>query len=133
MPIDTGTKAGMKRAARSAVTNGSRLLADVDGRSQWARRFRDLVALHLSDLGGADKVSEAQRQIVRRCATLSVECERLETQFAQAGEADPAALDLYQRTANSLRRLLLTLGLNLESQQQVPECIVILPPQNESP
>jgi hypothetical protein len=32
-------------------------------------------------------------------------------QFAKAGAAEPAALDLHQRTANSLRRLLETLGI----------------------
>jgi hypothetical protein len=41
----------------------------------------------------------------RRVATLTVELERMEVGFAVAGEAQPAQLELYQRTANSLRRL----------------------------
>ena len=35
----------------------------------------------------------------------------MESGFATAGEALPAQIDLYQRTANSLRRLLESIGL----------------------
>jgi hypothetical protein len=83
----------------------------VDGRSGWARRLRDLIALHLSDLGGEDLASEAERSIVRRAATLTVELERLETSFALAGEAQPDQLELYQRVSNTLRRHLEAIGI----------------------
>jgi hypothetical protein len=73
--------------------------------------MRDLIALHLSDLGGADIASEAERSIVRRASALEVELERMERAFALAGEAEPEQLDLYQRTSNSLRRLLESVGL----------------------
>jgi hypothetical protein len=101
----------LKLHARSRISNGSAILPGVDGRSTWVRRLRDLVRLHLSDLGGDDAVSEAERSIVRRAATLTVELERLELVFALAGEAAPEQIDLYQRTANSLRRLLESVGL----------------------
>src|SRR5271154_4870315 len=100
-----------KPQARSRVSNGSAILPGVDGRSTWVRRLRDLMGLHLSDLGGDVAVSEAERSIVRRVATLTVELERMEAGFAVAGEAQPDQLDLYQRTANSLRRLLEAIGL----------------------
>jgi len=35
------------------ITNGSALLPDVDGRSLWVRRCKDIVAAHLSDLSVA--------------------------------------------------------------------------------
>src|SRR6516165_6882081 len=35
------------------ITNGSALLPDVDGRSPWVRRCKDIVAAHLSDLSVA--------------------------------------------------------------------------------
>src|SRR5262245_61262483 len=86
---------------RSRVTNGKTLLQGIDGRSMWVRRLRDLINLHLVDLGGADHASEAEKSIVRRAAALTVELERLELRFAQAnlaGQApDPMDLDLYQR------------------------------------
>ena len=69
---------------RSAVTNGSQLFAEkLDQRSAWARRFRDLIQLHLLDLGGAEDCSEAQVSLVRRAATLEIELERLEYEFAR--------------------------------------------------
>ena len=96
---------------RSRVSNGTAVLPDVDGRSTWVRRLRDLIAIHLADLGGVENVSEAERSIVRRIATLTVELERLESVFATAGEALPSQLDQYQRCANTLRRLLEAVGL----------------------
>jgi hypothetical protein len=95
-------------------------LPDVDGRSTWVRRLRDLISLHLSDLGGEDAVSEAERSIIRRVATLTVELERMESVFALAGEAQPAQLDLYQRTAGNLRRLLEAVGLERRSKDITP-------------
>ena len=78
------------------------------------------MALHLSDLGGEAAVSEAERSIIRRASTLTVELERLESTFATAGEADPATLDLYQRTAGNLRRLLESIGLERRSRSLTP-------------
>ena len=111
MPPDSAALAAFSPTARSRITNGSAVLPGVDGRSSWVRRLRDLMAIHLSDLGGEDAVSEAERSIVRRISTLEVELERLEAVFATAGEATPAQLDLYQRTAGNLRRLLEAVGL----------------------
>jgi hypothetical protein len=97
---------------RSKITNGSALLpGDIDGRSTWVRRLRDLIELHVSDLGGDDAVTAAEMSIVRRVATLTVELERLEARFAVDGGASPADLDLYQRASGNLRRLLETIGL----------------------
>ncbi len=115
MRADSPEVTAIKPEARSAVTNGSRLLSNVDGRTQWARRCRDLIEAHVSDLGGIQAISEAERSIVRRCATLTVELERMETAFATAGEADDRSLDLYQKVAGSLRRLLESLGLKRRS------------------
>jgi hypothetical protein len=119
MPAASAALDTAKQHARSRVSNGSALLPGVDGRSTWVRRLRDLIALHLSDLGGDDAVSEAERSIVRRVATLTVELERMESGFALAGEALPGQIDLYQRTANSLRRLLEAIGLE-RRQRDVP-------------
>jgi hypothetical protein len=106
---------------RSRVSNGSTILPGVDGRSTWVRRLRDLMGLYLSDLGGDDVVSEAERSIIRRIATLTIELERMEADFAVAGEARPDQLDLYQRTANSLRRLLEAIGLQRRARDITPD------------
>src|ERR1700688_2357118 len=72
-----------KSHARSRVTNGNELLHGLtDQRSVWVRRCRDVIADHISDLGGAENVSTAELSIVRRAATLTVVLEQFETKFA---------------------------------------------------
>jgi hypothetical protein len=66
------------------------------------------VSLVTSDLGGPTELSEAQRQIVRRIASLSVWCESQEAKMADGTEVD---INEFQRTANSLRRLCESIGL----------------------
>src|ERR1700694_4233123 len=72
--------ASRQRAHRSAVSNGTRLFCvdGLDGRSQTARRFRDLVEAIGNDLGGVDHLSEGQKQRIRRAATLSIMAEAME-------------------------------------------------------
>ncbi len=116
----TGTQTGTKPTARSRITNGSELLSGVDGRSVWARRMRDLIEAHTNDLGGPDVCSHAERSILRRVACLSVELEHLEARFALSDGATSQDLDLYQRTANSLRKLLETTGLKRRAVDVTP-------------
>jgi hypothetical protein len=115
-PIYSKVRRLAKPTARTRVTNGKELLPGIDGRSLWARRFRDVLALHLSDLGGEQNTSEAEKTIARRAACLVVELEQMEIRFATGdepeGEDDTGnMLDRYQRCANTLRRLLESLGL----------------------
>jgi hypothetical protein len=70
----------------------------------------DIYDAHVSDLGGQDAVSQAEASIMRRAATITTELERLEAKFA-SGESTPTDLDLYQRSAGNLRRLLESVGL----------------------
>lgn len=130
MHTDVATNASESRAnadgraraqrKRSAVTSGRRLYAaDGDPNSAWSRRFTDVIASHLSDLGGVSATSVAEQSIVRRTATLTVELERLEASFAVAAP-EASALDLYQRTANSLRRLLESIGLERRAKDVTP-------------
>jgi hypothetical protein len=102
----------------SRITNGA--IVDGDGRSAWARRMRDVIVLHLGDLGGEDNVSEAEKSIIRRVAALTCELERMESLFAEFGEASPEQLDLYQRTAGNMRRLLEAVGLERRSKDVTP-------------
>jgi hypothetical protein len=119
-PPDRPAKARQRDPQRSRITNGSALLAGVDGRSAWVRRCKDVIDSHLADLGGEDNTSAAERSIIRRASVLTVELERLEKRFALAGEANPEQLDLYQRTAANLRRLLEAVGLQRRSKDVTP-------------
>jgi hypothetical protein len=102
-----------QKKVRSAVTNGTELLRDVDHRTAYMRRLRDLLLAHEADLGGADLLSEGQRAIIRRATLLTVQCELMETKFAERdGSASNLDLECYQRCCNTLRRMIESLGLN---------------------
>ena len=74
--------------------------------------FHDLIPGHIADGGGIDLMSTAEQSIVRRASMLELQMEMLETRFADNdGVATAEQLLLYQRTANSTRRLLELVGL----------------------
>ena len=99
---------------KSAVTNGTRLLDEVDGRSATMRRFRDIIHAHEADLGGEAKLSEGQKAIIRRAALLQLQLEMQEQKFAlrDDGCASGSEIEVYQRSSGALRRLLESLGLH---------------------
>jgi hypothetical protein len=110
MTVDIKPIAPKQRAHRSSVSNGSRLfaVAGLDGRTQTARRFRDLIEEISNDLGGPDLLSEGQRQLIRRAASLSIMAEAIEADMARDMDFDVLA---YGTIADRLRRLFETLGL----------------------
>lgn len=111
------------QAFRSSLTNGSSLFVDnkLDERCSWARRFRDLIALQTSDLGGIENMSQAEAVLVRRSSMLILQLELMETRFAENdGEATEPQLKLYQMVSNTLRRLLETLGLQRRQRDVTP-------------
>ena len=88
---------------RSAATNGSRPFVDkIDHRSAWVRRWKDLFAAHLSDLGG-EGLSEAQVSLCRRISTMEIELESLEAKMAEGKIIDP---DVYGKLCGRLAKLL---------------------------
>ncbi len=114
----TKTLTSIKKG-RSRVTNG-RVPRGVDGRGLWFRRHRDIVSLHIADLGGPDAVTESQKAIVQRAATIIVALEQLEIKFANANEATALELEQFTRASNSLRRHLETLGLDRKPKDITP-------------
>jgi hypothetical protein len=119
-PADRAAVDSVPSRQRSRITNGTALLPNVDGRSAWVRRCKDVIAEHLADMGGSDNTSAAERSIVRRAAVLTTELEQLEAKFAAAGQATADDLDLYQRTAGNLRRLLEAVGLHRRARDVTP-------------
>jgi hypothetical protein len=94
---------------RSAVTNGTRLHVVNPGDNAWRRRFRDVFDLLVADITPPNtELSEAQRQLCRRAATLCIMCEKLEG-IAAAGE--DIDLDLYGRLTAHLSRTFHRLGI----------------------
>jgi len=107
---DIAPIASRSRHHRSATTNGNRpFVLGGDGRGAWVRRWKDLVELHTSDLGGPDACSEAELSLCRRIATSTVEIERLEARISQGD--DTVDLDVFNRLAGNLRRMIESIGL----------------------
>jgi hypothetical protein len=111
---------GRLRKHRSALTNGNRLFVlegNADGRSASYRRFKDVLEQILADLGGSDILSEGQRQLCRRAATLSIMAESME---CDAVGNKPFDVDLYGQLTDRLGRCLQRLGLERKPKDVTP-------------
>ncbi len=95
-------------ALRSAVTNGTKLFVDGAHEGPWARRFRDLVQLHEEDLGPRQTLSEGQRSLCRRVATIEVTLEQWEGKLSKGEDID---LGAYREMTGQLTRTLNALGI----------------------
>jgi hypothetical protein len=90
-------------------------VAPPDGK--WSRRFRDVLGQIVADLGGADQLSEGQRQLARRCATISLACERMEGEAAAGAAID---LETYGKLTDRLGRTFQRLGLKRQPRDVTP-------------
>jgi hypothetical protein len=105
---DTHASAERSRTLRSRVTNGKDLLANVDGRTAAARRYRDLCLSLADDLGGASSLTTAQSALVRQAAAMIVQSEKLQSDVLRGEIVDVEQLT---RLANAATRILTRLGL----------------------
>ena len=87
------------------------LLGGKDERSIYVRRMKEVVAEFVDDKGGANHLSAAEKSLIRRVAVLTIELEKLETRVAEDPTVGESTLDLYNRTAGNLGRLLERLGI----------------------
>jgi hypothetical protein len=103
--------ARLSAAHRSRLSNGKDILPDCDGRSAEARRYRDIanaIALDISP-HGADRLSEARAQLVRRFAACCVVAEQLEAQLVNGGALN---ISDHSLLCSSLVRLGQRIGLS---------------------
>ena len=126
---DRASVVSQKSPQRSRIANGSALLDGIDGRSAAARRFRDVLAEIVADLGGADRLSEGQRQIARRCAMLSVECERIEARGIAGERID---LETYGQVTDRLGRAFQRIGLRRVARDVGPTLADILSEKDDA-
>jgi hypothetical protein len=103
--------------SRSRLTNGKDIVTGLDQRSRDYRRFRDILCQIIADLGGADQLSEGQRQLARRCATIAIECERMESQSVAGKKID---LEVYGALTDRLGRAFSRLGLKRVAKDVTP-------------
>ena len=108
-PASRPTLSRFRKDARSAVTNGERLHVERPGNTAWARRFRDVLEQIIADLhSNNETLSEGQRQLARRAATIAIVCEKIEGEAAAGNDID---LDRYGSLTDRLGRTFHRLGL----------------------
>ncbi|MEK4034262.1 hypothetical protein WOC76_12640 [Methylocystis sp. IM3] len=129
----------LKPRGRSRVTNArisgkinsrSLFAGEVDGRSLWARRYRDLVAGYVDDAGGVGALSELRLSLIRRVAALTCEAERLEVDLASGKTID---VDLLARLSSHIRRIAETIGLDRKVKTIEPTLAEIIARHAEKP
>jgi hypothetical protein len=94
---------------RSRITNGRDLLPDIDGRSAYARRFKDVMAALVSDQGGADRLTEARFQLMRRFAAAAVIAEVMESRLARGVQIN---ITEHAQLSSTLVRIAQRIGIN---------------------
>ena len=88
-----GSKPGAVPRRKSKISNVHALFFAGNATTAQARRFADILAQIISDLGGSGApLSEGQRQLARRAAALSVSCEVLEQSILTGTSAAEAQL-----------------------------------------
>ena len=92
-------------------------LADLDGRTLAARRAKGLVEEFQTDLGGADRITGAQREMVTRAAVLGAVIQHHEARMLTGKRVDFSA---YLAAVNVQRRVLATLGLERKVRDVTP-------------
>ena len=93
-------------------------LDDLDGRTLAARRAKSLVESIEIDLGGSDRLTAAQRELVTRAAVMGALLEDKETRLLMGKRSD---LSNYLATVNAQRRVLETLGLSRRMRDVTPD------------
>jgi ribosomal protein L13E len=113
MPVQTSAARPvvrpLPRNLRARVTNASKMLVGVDGRSAEARRFKDLVDSFAEALGGEAALTEVQRTAIRRASELTTLAEQQRARALRGESVDPLALvRLEGMTARAVRALGIT-------------------------
>jgi hypothetical protein len=108
---------------RMGVADGAQqFLEEVDHRTRAARRYKDICEGLARHLGGEEGMSETRRHLSRRAAALIVWCEAEESKLVvENNEIPPFDPAIYATACNSLRRLLLDLGLNPALKDVTPD------------
>ena len=108
---------------RSRVTNGSKLLTGIDGRSATARRFRDLIADYAREHGGNAALSTAELGMVRQAAAITLRAEQLQAAIVRG---EPVLADELIRLSSEARRILSSLRRRHGSKVEAPSLSALL-------
>ena len=106
--------------ATGSETDKTKLLTlgQLDGRTVAAKSVRALIDAIEDDLGGSDRLSAGEREIVKRAALAGAMIEHLEAVWLTGNGLDVAA---YTALVNVQRRLLTTVGLQRRAKDVTPD------------
>jgi hypothetical protein len=90
----------------------------IDRRTQAFRRFASIRSAVVADLGGADRLSAIELQLIHRLAALCVLCEAMEASVLRGDDVD---VDEFGRASGHARRLGETLGLQRRPKDITPD------------
>jgi hypothetical protein len=110
--------------------NAATLFVDIDGRTAWGRRYRDVVAALVDDAGGLSSLTELRYVLIRRVAALVLEAERMEVSLANGEKID---VDLLARISSHIRRMSETIGLDRVARDVTPSLSDIIRRHAEKP
>jgi hypothetical protein len=116
-PIAVRVPTPGKKRARSRLSNGRDVLPDVDGRSVVARRYRDIMSAVVSDQGGAQHLSEAQLQLIRRFSAASMLAEQMEARLAQGEQIN---IQEYSVLVSTIMRVAQRIGIGRRAKNVTP-------------
>jgi hypothetical protein len=117
--------------ARSALSNGNRLLDGIDGRSASARRFRDLIHdLTKEHVGKDAPLTTGEHNLVRQAAALVLRAEQLQSRLVRG---EPVDEDLLIRLSSEGRRILANLARRRERKQRDPGLELRASPFRDTP
>jgi hypothetical protein len=106
-----------KAHARTRISNGRDVLPDVDGRSVVARRYRDIIGAVVSDQGGAEHLSEARLQLIRRFSAASVLAEQMEARLARGEQIN---IQEYSLLVSTIVRVTQRIGMERRARNVTP-------------
>jgi len=116
MPEETRTIQPQSGATGTSV-DGLLTIDGLDRRTRAYRRYLTIKSAILEDLGGEEHLSEVQRQLVSKFATLALHLEATEA-AALAGQTIDG--DAFGRAAGHMRRLAEAIGLERKARDVTP-------------
>ena len=105
----------ISKTNNAAVTNRSRLLDGVDGRTATARRFRDICRAYEKELGGIS--SEVERDLIKQAAGLTLRSEQMQAAIIRGEEIDN---DQLIRLSSTAKRVLEVITEKAAKRKAVP-------------
>ena len=96
------------------------LLGEIDQRSKPALAFRAANLDFCEDLGGADRLSRAQIEIIRRCAAMAVIAAQFDERLCNGETLDVEEVNAYLALSNAQGRALAKLGFKRRSKDVTP-------------